>query len=171
MTTTDERWVDEPDARSNARLIRECLLLGGAAAARFIPMKNAAATPHDGAAATAAALAKIEDPYDLVILGMGDDAHVAFLFPGSPESLAGLDPSNGARCIGVTPPAPTTPSVPRLSLTLAELCNGRRVVLALAGTAKRHAFEHALRAEPGAPVAALCRHARCGVDVLWLDAH
>ena len=39
ITQVDERWVPELHPDSNARLIRECLLQGHAAAARFDSMK------------------------------------------------------------------------------------------------------------------------------------
>lgn len=171
VTLADERWVDETDSRSNARLLREHLFRGPAAAARFIPLKNRAATPHEGVAAAEAALAGIEDPYDLVVLGMGEDAHVASLFPGAAELQAGLDPSGRARCVGITPPPIVDPNVPRISLTLSELNKGRRIVLVIAGTEKMRALSRALsvpRAER-TPVAALFESADKPIDVLWLE--
>ena len=48
ITLVDERWVDETDAASNARLVRENLLQNEAATAYFLPLKNKAANPVDG---------------------------------------------------------------------------------------------------------------------------
>src|SRR5271168_2509380 len=48
VTLVDERWVSETSPRSNAALVRENLLQGRAAAARFVPLLNAAATPQEG---------------------------------------------------------------------------------------------------------------------------
>jgi len=43
VTLVDERWVDPTDPDSNEKLVRDTLLQGPAAAARFVPMTNAAA--------------------------------------------------------------------------------------------------------------------------------
>ncbi|GMV58058.1 MAG: 6-phosphogluconolactonase [Betaproteobacteria bacterium] len=171
VTLSDERWVDESDSRSNARLLREHLFRGPAAAARFVPLKNGAATPHEGVAAAEAALADIEDPYDLVVLGMGEDAHIASLFPGAAELQAGLDPSGRARCVGITPPPMVDPNVPRISLTPSELCKGRRIVLVIAGAEKLRVLNRALSATrfERTPVAALFESADKPIDVLWLE--
>jgi 6-phosphogluconolactonase len=169
VTLADERWVDESDPRSNGRMIREHFLR--TAAARFVPLKNSAATPHEGAGAAASALAAIEDPYDLVVLGMGEDAHIASLFPGSPELAAGLDPDSRARCIGITPPPAVDPDVPRISLTLSELRKGRRIIVVIAGGRKRRVLQSALSASdsPKTPVAALFQCAADRIDVLALE--
>ena len=45
VTLVDERHVPESSPDSNARLMRETLLTGRAAAARFIPLHHAAASP------------------------------------------------------------------------------------------------------------------------------
>ena len=48
ITQVDERWVPVDNADSNARLIRENLLVNAAAAATFVSLKNSAATPEAG---------------------------------------------------------------------------------------------------------------------------
>ena len=49
VALADERWVDPTDAASNERLVRNALLRGAAAAARFTGLKNAAPSPELGA--------------------------------------------------------------------------------------------------------------------------
>lgn len=169
VTLADDRWVDAADDASNEKLVRDFLLQGPAAGARFVGLKTAAATPHAGAGAAAAGLAALAHPYDAVILGMGDDGHIASLFPTAPELGAGLDPASTTRCIGVTQPAYARPPVARISMTLAELLDARLVVLAIQGESKRAALEAALAHGDAmrAPVAALAARAGDRLEILW----
>ncbi|HEU0200354.1 MAG TPA: 6-phosphogluconolactonase [Burkholderiaceae bacterium] len=175
ITLADERWVTATDEASNERLARDHLLQGPAARARFIGLKTPAPTPQEGAAAAAAALDALARPYDLVLLGMGHDGHFASLFPGAPELARGLAGAESARCIAITPPAHARPSVPRISLTLAELTRARRIVVALQGAGKRATLDHALAsaqrlngsAGESLPIAAL--FARANVEVMLAD--
>ncbi len=162
---SDERWVDEDSPHSNAAMLRRIFLTHpGAAAARFIPLKNTATTAADGLALTRQNLPPLDQPYDLVLLGMGEDGHIASLFPGDPHLESALAAANSARVVAV--PAPTTaqPSVERVSLTLAELKRSLQMVLVLKGPAKLAALQQAWRvANPLLmPVYALG-----AIDVMW----
>lgn len=69
--------------------------------------------------------------FDLVILGLGSDGHVASLFPGSP----GLDDPR-SWVIAVPAPTQVEPRVPRVSLTLWSINQARQVLLLVSGAAK-----------------------------------
>lgn len=164
VTLADERWVEAAHADSNERLVRSHLLRNAAAAARFVPLKNAAATPEAGVAATAAALGSIARPFDVVLLGMGDDAHTASLFPGAAELEAGL--TAAASCLAVRPPhAPHA----RMSLTLKSLLDSRSILVQIAGASKRSVLERA--SEPGAveimPIRAILQQRTVPVEIYW----
>ena len=169
ITLVDDRWVDPGNPASNERLVREYLLQNHAVRAKFIPLHNAAPTPYAGSAASNAALATLAHPYDLVVMGMGDDGHIASLFPGSPELGAGLDLGTTVRCIGVMPPAYASPALPRISMTLRELLDARTVVLVLQGASKHAALTQALaHGDPlRAPVCALAAHADSRLEIFW----
>ena len=77
VTLVDERWVPEDNARSNAALLRENLLQGPAAAARFLPLHRDTATPEEALDALERDLAALPSPFDAVVLGMGNDGHTA----------------------------------------------------------------------------------------------
>jgi 6-phosphogluconolactonase len=166
VTLGDERWVDAGDAASNERLVREHLLRNAAGAARFVGLKNDARDPRSGAQASWSALGPVPRPFELVVLGMGEDGHFASLFPESPGSAVALDATQPPACVAMVAPVPPRP---RLSLNLAALLNARAVALLISGAAKWSVYERAR--QPGAvtelPVRALLQQQRVPVTVYW----
>jgi 6-phosphogluconolactonase len=143
LTLSDERWVEPSHAESNERLVRDLLLRERAAAARFLPLKTHALTPEQGATDLASRLAALPHPYDLVLLGVGADSHIASLFPGAAGVDAALADDNPRHCVAITPPPEVRPALPRLSLTLAELKRSLRILIAARGDDKLAAVERA----------------------------
>lgn len=166
VALADERWVDPADPASNERLVREVLLQERAAVAQFRGLKNGAATPDLGAVLAWKTFADVPRPFDIVVLGMGDDGHTASLFPGSPNLASALDGTASAGCVGMR--APTAPQA-RLSLNLAALLESRRIVILITGEAKWRTYVAA--SQPGPvelmPVRAVLRQRRTPVDVVW----
>jgi 6-phosphogluconolactonase len=166
VALADERWVDPSDPASNERLVREELLQGRAAAAHFHGLKNGAATPDLGAVLAWKTFADVPRPFDIVVLGMGDDGHTASLFPGSPNLMSALDETASAGCVGMLSP---TPPQARLSLNLAALLESGRIVILITGEAKWRTYVAA--SQPGPvelmPVRAVLRQRRTPVEVVW----
>ena len=142
VTLTDERWVANNHADSNERLVKEHLLVGNAAAALFLPLKHEAQDPVAGARLASEALAAHDTPFDVVILGMGEDGHTASLFPDSPQLLAALHDASGAACLA-TENALKAPRW-RITLTAPRLLNTRALVVHATGAAKWSLFGEAL---------------------------
>jgi len=155
VTLSDERCVDADAPQSNARLVRERLLQDRAAKAHLIPLWP----PADPAALRALS------PFDAVMLGMGEDGHVASLIPGDPALPTLLDPA-GKALLAEVPAGLGTPPVARISLTLSALLGSRAIFLLIAGSAKRQVID---RAAAGAdlPVTALLTQDAVPVRVLW----
>jgi len=166
IALADERWVNPNDAASNERFVREALLREGAAAAHFLGLKNAAATPELGAAAAWQELARVPRPFDVTVLGMGDDGHTASLFPGSPNLTAALDLAAPEACIGMRSPSPPQA---RLSVNLRALLNSRRILILMLGEGKLRTYGAANRAGPVAemPIRAVLRQETVPVEVVW----
>jgi 6-phosphogluconolactonase len=166
VALADERWVEPTSADSNEKLVRDNLLRGAAAAARFTGLKNAAPSPDLGAVSAWETFARVPRPFDVTVLGMGDDGHTASLFPHSPNLPNALNPSAAAGCIGMR--APTEPHA-RLSLNLAALLDSRLVYILLLGEAKLRTFTAASGAGPieEMPVRAVLRQDRTPVEVVW----
>jgi 6-phosphogluconolactonase len=166
VTLSDDRWVDPSSALSNDRLVRERLLVGPAAKAAFLPLKAGGASPDEDAAAAEGAVAALA-PFAAVLLGMGEDGHIASLFPGAPGLADALDPDGSRLCVGVAMSG-LEPYVPRISLTVRALTAAGQVFLLITGEAKRAIVERALsEAAYGPPVAAILRQDRAPVAILW----
>lgn len=133
VTLADERFVPVDHADSNERQLREVLLQGPAAQARFIGLRGTADSPQQAASEAWQRLTGVERPFDVVVLGMGDDGHTASLFPGSPGLAAALDAAAKPACVVMqAPAAPHT----RLSLNLAALRQTHQLYLHFTGEAK-----------------------------------
>jgi 6-phosphogluconolactonase len=166
ITLSDERWVDESSPESNARLVRERLLKHRAAEAVFHPLRDG--EPDPGTAARhASTLFNSWPSLDVVMLGMGEDGHVASLFPGSPALALGLDPAAPA-CIAVPAGEGRPPPQARLSLTIRGLVTAGLTLILTSGAAKRAVLERAIEGgDPRElPVRAVLKSARA-VRILW----
>ncbi|MFL9828464.1 6-phosphogluconolactonase [Rhodoplanes sp. SY1] len=163
----DDRFVPAGHALSNAVQARDALLGPlGVPPERIHAMPTDTATPQAAADAYARTLAAHHgadrlDParplFDLVLLGMGADGHVASLFPGQ----AGVE--EGARWVVGVDEAGHPPHVPRVSLTLPALASSRALLFIVAGPDKRPALSRVLAGDdlPAARV-------RSAGPVLWL---
>ncbi len=166
VAQADERFVPPESELSNARMIRETLLTGPAAAARFVPLWSKAADLAAAADAADAVMAALPRPWDVVVLGMGEDGHFASLFPGSPQLSDGLSPDTGRLCLAVAPHAPA-PKEARLSLTLNALLETRHILLMIRGEKKRVVVEAARSGNAGLPIHAILSQTRAPLSLLW----
>ena len=170
VTLIDERYVPETSPESNAALLKQTLLTGPAAAARFVPLFQPAVTVDRAAALAAHALANEGGKLDAVLLGMGEDGHICSMFPNSPTLRTLLSPALKPTVLGVPHGRDgAAPSLERLTINLPYLMTARRVVLAITGAAKRDVFEREAAGDPAIqPIAALTA-ARVPLDVLWTE--
>jgi 6-phosphogluconolactonase len=168
ITLTDERWVATDSAESNEGLVRRRLLVDRAAAAEFVGLKTTDPTPKDAEQAVHRALATMVRPYDVVILGMGDDGHICSLFPHAPELEAAMDPAGAALVCAVDRPQ-AAGAAARLSMTLPALLASRWIVILIEGQAKLDVVARAREPGPVAdlPVRAVLGQKDVPVEVWW----
>jgi 6-phosphogluconolactonase len=170
ISLADERWVDTASPDSNEYLVRTSLLVDKAAAAQFVPLKTRRGSPRQSENACETALKKIPSPFDLVLLGMGDDGHTASLFPQAEGLAEAMDLHSGRHCKAVTPrQLPEHAPYPRMTLTLPRLLDSRWIVLLLTGQSKLGVYRQALAAHDvsAMPVSAVIKQDRTPVSVFW----
>lgn len=152
----DERFLPDGDPDRNETQARFALLdaLGDALpAANVHPMAgpDRAGDPEASAAAYADELASFAPPgavapaFDVLLLGMGPDGHVASLFPAHP----------GMAASGVTIGVHGSPKPPplRVSLTFETIRAARQVWVVAAGAEKAESVARGLAGDPGTPAA------------------
>ncbi len=164
ITLADERWVDVDDSASNEAMVREHLLVGRARSAKFQGLKNMFTTPYQGADMAAEKLAHIEQPFDVVILGMGTDGHTCSWFPCSDDLDNAL--TSDKLCAAVTP---TSAPNARITLTKTAILNSKQIYLHLVGEQKLSVYREALKVDDQKvmPICAVLAQHKTPVDVYW----
>jgi len=146
----DERYVSPDSPERNAYEARAVLLdRVGATRVHEMPSPSSACSVDEGARAYEAEVRGAPaERFDLVLLSMGPDGHVASLFPGSPQASV-----TGRIAVGVT--GSPKPPPERITLTFEALNRADRVWLFAAdsgpGGTKEEAFNRAMKAEPAIP--------------------
>ena len=165
---TDDRIVEVTSDLSNvATLARIFLPLG----ARVVPLTSEKAADYK--AAGRAADARLQDlpwPPDLVWLGMGNDGHVASIFPG-PDLDEALSGPKERRALGVMPdPLPPEAPVARITLSKMAILSARTLLITIAGSEKKAVLERALKegASSPAPIGRVLAESDLAVDIHWL---
>ena len=166
----DERWVPLDHPASNERALRQALAPALERGARLQGMKTPASSAAEGLAACTSAYRALPLPFDLVLLGMGEDGHIASLFPQAQGLATALDKTRDAPCAAITAArsAVTGECTERMTLTLAALCRARELALLIVGEQKRRALAEAAA---GSDVATMPVRALLGRDAppltLW----
>jgi len=143
---TDERCVPPDHEFSNFRMANEALL--ASASGVTVHRMKGELGPRDGADDYEREYESAGEPeLDLILVGMGPDAHICSLFPGD-EALGERD----RPVVGVETPG-MAPLVSRVTLTLPVVNASRRIVFLVTGEDKADAVARAFsgRPDPMAP--------------------
>lgn len=163
---SDERFVAPDDEQSNYRMVRELLLSSVAISASNVHRLATELPDPDETARKyeehlRAFFGSSEPRFDWVFLGLGEDGHVASLFPGSPAL------EENQRLVVAVRGAPKPPPV-RLTMTLPLLNAAREVHFLVCGREKRSILTRVL-AGPGGELPAQRIRPTEGRLCWWVD--
>ena len=162
----DERCVAPEDERSNYGMVRQALLeplqaAGGAI--EFCRRMEGELGPDAGAESYSQQLDLLGGgpgliEFELIVLGIGPDAHIASMFPGQPSL------GEKSRLVVGVPEAGHEPFVPRISFTFPALARARRIIVLATGDSKADAISRAFAEDaaptPEVPASLLAEHAQ-----------
>jgi 6-phosphogluconolactonase len=164
----DERFVPHDSPESNYRMVHEAMLARAPVpAANIHPVPTEGLTPDEAARSYerqledfygASTLRPDHPLFDVTLLGLGPEGHIASLFPGT-AILKERTRWVGA-VIGAKPE-------PRITLTYPALESSREVAFLVTGAAKRAVVAQLLEGDPELPAARL--HPVHGTLRLFVD--
>ena len=157
----DERWVPADHEDSNERLVRETLLTGKAKSAQFLSLLPTPGDEITNIAGVSTLLGSLPR-FDVVILGMGEDAHTASLFPCAAALREGLTTEQGALIT-----RPRNAPHQRVSMSTRRLQATEHGVIHIVGDNKKAVLELAKKSkdEMRYPISAFLGPA--GFDCWW----
>ena len=165
ITLTDERCVSLKDKRSNEQLIRGKFLTHDLIKAHFFGLWRDHCSLDEQLVKINKRFKQVAQPLDIIYLGMGEDGHIASLFPNQ-----SINAFQAPGCFFVSGVAPVQPKK-RISLSIDTILNARCIFLQLGGPHKRAIYEKA-RAEnptPMIPVSLILSKKHSGLRVYMVD--
>ena len=129
----DDRVVPSDHQDSNNYLIQLHLLKNNASSASFYPLNDSKITIKD-----------IRRPFDVVLLGLGNDGHFASLFPAQLNNALAFD-AYASPSIIVSDQDLGSPSHKRISMNLSMLIDAKRCILLVPNSEKRKIVDRAYK--------------------------
>ncbi len=172
VTLSDERWVGTDSADSNERLVRKSLLDHLPEETHFVGLKTWHNTPEQAIPEISRRLAEIPQPFTLTVLGLGEDGHIASLFPylklhEKPRGISEVSEVSETPCLAVRPAVTQSQ---RVSLSLEILARSQKIALVVTGYRKRRLLDQlSAHADPALPIVWLLQRTRSSVIVFETD--
>ena len=151
VTLVDNRLVPNKSIDNNEYLINTNFLLDNAKKANFIPLKKGA-------------MAEIKKllPFDLVLLGMGEDGHFASIFPDMVSDNRFVDLRESPNIFQISERG--TPCVPRITMNLSLILNSKNIILVVSNDKKKAILEKS-RTERKYPLHWLINQEKTAVEI------
>lgn len=130
ITLVDDRLVNKNHIHSNQKLINDHLLKNKAKLANFIPLSEEIIKSKI-----------IITPFDVNLLGMGEDGHFASLFPDMIKDFNLFDLSADPSIVRIT--SHGDPFLPRITMNLSLILKSEFIVLLVKGSIKQKIIDQA----------------------------
>lgn len=119
----DDRVVSSDHLDSNEKLLKDYFFINKASAANYISLKS-----------NSNAVMKIDRPFDIMLLGMGEDGHFASLFPQLINITNHFDLSTSPKIIFTDPLG--NPCHKRVSMNLSMIMQSKKIMLLVSNPVK-----------------------------------
>jgi 6-phosphogluconolactonase len=130
ITLVDDRLVNKNHIHSNQKLINDHLLKNKAKLANFIPLSEKIIKSKI-----------IITPFDVNLLGMGEDGHFASLFPDMIKDFNLFDLSADPSILTIS--SHGDPFLPRITMNLSLILKSEFIVLLVKGSIKQKIIDQA----------------------------
>ena len=130
ITLVDDRLVNKNHIHSNQKLINDHLLKNKAKLANFIPLSEEIIKSKI-----------IITPFDVNLLGMGEDGHFASLFPDMIKDFNLFDLSADPSILTIS--SHGDPFLPRITMNLSLILKSEFIVLLVKGSIKQKIIDQA----------------------------
>lgn len=147
LTVTDERWVSVHSSSSNEGQIFTLLGKHLGNELSFISLKSSHALPSEGVQEVNARLDRFPWPATVAVVGMGEDGHVASLFPTSCDSGSGYVVATRSESFPEE----------RLSLRMNALGRTEKLILLVSNMQKWETLQKSMSKDCDLPVAQLLK--------------
>ncbi len=166
VTLVDERWVPPDSERSNERLVKQNLLVGRAGFGHFAPLYVDGIPAGEAETGVGDRINKLSRPFDVVVLGMGNDGHTASYFADGDNLAAATDPKTDRTVKAIRS---KSAGEDRMTLTLPLIASSRFLALHIEGEDKRQTFLRALLdgEADDLPIRHMLQHRQHDLNVFW----
>ncbi len=130
LTLVDDRLVDPDHKDSNQKLLRNHFIKNKAKNINFFPLTENFLSNTE-----------FKKPFDITILGMGEDGHFASLFPDMINQYEAIDINASPKILITSPQG--NPLIPRITMNLSLIMESLSIILLVNGKAKQNIFEKA----------------------------
>jgi 6-phosphogluconolactonase len=131
VTLVDDRLVEPENKNSNQKLISDYFLKSKAKVAQFFPLTNDLITKTNN----------FKLPFDVNLLGMGEDGHFASLFPSMIDDFDAFNIKAKFKVFETS--SQGDPFLPRVTMNLSLILNSEMIILLVKGEKKINVFNEA----------------------------
>ena len=130
LTLVDDRLVDPDHKDSNQKLLHNHLIKNKAKNINFFPLTENFLSNTE-----------FKKPFDITLLGMGEDGHFASLFPDMINQYEAFDINVSPKILITSPQG--NPLIPRITMNLSLIMESLNIILLVKGKVKQNIFEKA----------------------------